>query len=100
MAMNAVEAFETIHRALFEDDERSDQQVMADWDEFSRFLAVPRGLESFDGWKAFLIEDELLGRYIWKGPDHDEGEVLEANLVPGEFDDAIEALVAFIDLAS
>ena len=93
MLRNAADIFETINRALYIDDGRSDEQVKLDWQKYSVFIATPRALDVFDGVKAFLIEDGNRGRFIWKETEDSDGDVREAKLREGEFDDALETFL-------
>ena len=96
LSMSPSEIFYRIDDALYVEDRRSDQQVEADWNTFARYIATPVGLDVFDGWKAFIIEDERSGRYVWKETRREESEVLEAHLAAGEFDEAIKTSVAYL----
>ena len=57
---------------------------------FERFDVIPIGVDAFDGWQAYLIEDERRGRYLWRGPDE---VVREAWLKAGIVDHTLEALM-------
>jgi hypothetical protein len=55
---------------------------------------LPRGLDVFDGWQAYLIEDRITGRLLWRGPDR---IVREACIGSCEFDRVVQAFVAALD---
>jgi hypothetical protein len=78
--------FRELYSKLYLDDDRSDEQIRADFDEYSRYQASPSGLDVFDGWLAFLIEDEVRGRFIWEDPSSNINEV---SLPSGNFDSVI-----------
>jgi Immunity protein 42 len=97
MDKSSSEIFHLIDHALFVDDGRPDGQVEADWQRYSVYIAKPTGLGIFDGWKAYLIEDERHGRYIWRETRRRGSAIHEAVLKAGEFDDAVEAFIATVD---
>jgi hypothetical protein len=98
MLQSSTVIFETINRALYVDDDRSDEQVKSDWEKYSVCIATPIGLDVFDGVKAFLIEDGRQGRFVWKETTS-EGEIQESKLRRGEFDDALETFLQELEMA-
>lgn len=92
MAMPAAKAFETIRAAIYDDDEAA-----APGEPFDRFDVLPRSLDVFDGWHAFLIEDRIVARLLWSSID---GGIHEARIGAGEFDRTIEDFLAFLEQAS
>jgi hypothetical protein len=92
MSKSAQESFRIMDNALYEDDERTLEEIEADGAKYWRF-AVHALTEAFDRWKVYLVEDELRARLIWRQLHDDDCTVHEAILLPGEFDDILEAVV-------
>ncbi len=98
MAMPAAQAFETIHRALYDNaDDLSDREIDELSERYVRFEALPRGFDAFDGWLGFLIEDRVAARLIWRDPDDMIGE---ARCGAGEFDRVIEGFLTELERQS
>jgi hypothetical protein len=98
MSQEAEIAFSEINRHLFIDYGQSDQEAQEDWKRFRRFIAKPIGLDLFDGWKCFLVEDERRGRFLWK--DLRQGgnpPVRECVLSAGEFDSVLSLFIAHME---
>jgi hypothetical protein len=85
MSMPAAEAFATIYRPLYGDEylDLSYREISDLSRRFEPFEITTSGFDYFDGWKAFLIENELAGRVLWRSPD---GAIHEKPLGAGEFD--------------
>ncbi len=66
MSSPAADVFNRIDGALYIDSGQSDLQVRTDWESFKRFHAWPVGFDVFDDWKCYLIEDDKIGRFLWK----------------------------------
>ena len=77
------EAFSKIFSPLCIDSGQPDDQVARDEELYSRFTAVARGIDIFDNWDAFLIEDQFTGRFLFRRVN---SEVREAKIPAGEFD--------------
>jgi len=52
------ELYDELYALLFVDDGASDQIIDTRWTRYSPHLALPRGMEAFDDWIAFLVETE------------------------------------------
>ena len=50
------EAYNLLNRLLYEDDERSDEQVSLDADRFAKFEFLTNGGESFDRSKSYIVK--------------------------------------------
>lgn len=98
MAMSAVDAFTTIHDALYGDPaDRSDREIDELSRRYVRFEVLPRGFDVFDGWWAFLIEDRIAARLLWQSPN----EVIhEARIGAGEFDRVIDGFLTELERQS
>jgi hypothetical protein len=99
LAMPAAEAFARIHAAIYEEDspDRSYADTAKLVESFRRFEVLPNGFDAFDGWNGYLIEDRMVGRLVWRGPD---GAVQEARIGAGEFDRAIDGFLSALEQAS
>lgn len=99
MAMPAEQIFSTIHAALYEDDkDRSDQEVAELSRKYSRFEALPNGLDVFDGWRGYLVEDRLAARLIWQAGS--DKIVHEAHIGAGEYDRVIDRFLTELETIS
>jgi hypothetical protein len=83
-SLTATEAISTVHRALFEDDGRTDDEIERDSRTFSAFH-VSGFCDSFDDWFCILIENEEVGRLIWS-EFAKLSKPMEVVLEHGEFD--------------
>jgi hypothetical protein len=92
--------FRIVFGALSEDTGQSDEQVASDWKKYSHLYGLARGLEVFDDWDAFLVEDAVQARYIWRHASKPESPVNEQVLRPGQFDDVLEAFIGEMRLAA
>jgi hypothetical protein len=92
MSKSAQESFRIMDNALYEDDERTLEEIKADGEKYWKF-AVHILTEAFDRWKVYLVEDEYRARLIWGQLHDDDYTVDEAGLLPGEFDDILETVV-------
>jgi hypothetical protein len=98
MACSAADAFEAIYQALYADQpELSYSETSAHVCRYRRFEAVPNGFDVFDGWHAFLIEDRLIGRLVWRGPND---LIMEARVGTGEFDRVLDRFLAALEQIS
>jgi hypothetical protein len=95
MACSAGDAFEAIYEALYADQtELSYSETSARVCRYRRFEAVPNGFDVFDGWHAFLIEDRLIGRLVWRRPND---SIMEARIGTGEFDRVLDRFLAALE---
>jgi hypothetical protein len=95
MRRSAEAIFKIAYEALYVDNGQTDEQLAMDWDDYSPLLGVAKGFEAFDGWQAFLVEDELVGRYVWRDMRAPTmSQVEEQILKRGEMDDVLEAFLA------
>lgn len=79
------EAFTVLYDAVYGNDEsRYGSRAQ-------HFLVSSHGFDYFDGWTAFLIEDRLSGRLIWRSPDRLLHEVI---VDAGEFDTVLGEFVS------
>lgn len=71
MAMPAAQAFGTMHGSIYGDDDgtRSDREISDLVERYRRFEVLPSGFDVFDGWVAFLVEDRMVGRLLWRAPE-------------------------------
>lgn len=88
LRLPAKEAFDAIYQPLCVDTGQPLEEVERAARELRRFDVIPSGVDVFDGWRAYLVEGGLRGRYLWRGPDE---AVHEAWLKAGEVDDTLEA---------
>jgi hypothetical protein len=90
-----VQLYDELYTLLFVDDGAPDQIIGARWARYSPHLALPRGMEAFDDWIAFLVETEseeiLVARRL-----SDPSDFAWSNLDLGEYEsllvEAAEAL--------
>jgi hypothetical protein len=61
----------------------------SDWKRFVRFVVLPRQCNTFHGWSAYLVENELEARLVWRDPWR--GQLGEARLALGEMEAALRA---------
>jgi hypothetical protein len=98
MAMPAAKAFSTMYEALYGDPgDRPDREIAERAERYERFEALPRGFDVFDGWHAFLIEDRIAARLLWRSPDD---AIHEARIGAGEFDRVIDAFLTELERQS
>ncbi len=88
MKLPAIDVLQRVDRALFLDEGQSDEQVRADAAEYSRFLA-DLGTDVFDGWRVLLVENDVVGRLIWRRTLNSSAH--ECELRAGEFDKVVDA---------
>jgi hypothetical protein len=82
----ADDAFSSIFGPLYVDSGQSDVQVQSDKRNYWRFQTIPFGLDVFDYWMCFLIEDDEIGRFLCKDFRlGDRAEVQETLIRSGEF---------------
>ena len=92
MTQSPIRAFHEIFSALSIDSGQSHEQVAADWDKYSPLFGLWRGLDVFNRWDAFLIEDGRSARFLWRSIESPTA-VHEHGLVPGQFDDILEGFI-------
>jgi hypothetical protein len=98
MAMPAEQAFATICDALYGDpDGRTDKEIDEISRRYVRFEVLPGGFDVFDGWRAFLVEDRIAARLLWRSA-HDV--IHEARLGAGEFDRVIDGFLTELERQS
>ena len=90
MEQSAESIFNIAYEALYVDKGQTDEQVAMDWDNYSPLLGIAKGFEAFDGWQAFLVEDELVGRYVWRDMRVPTFQVQEQAMKRGGMDDVLE----------
>ena len=86
----AEEVFSKIFSALSIDSGQSDDEVARDEAFYSRFRVVARGFDIFDNWDGFLIEDHVVGRFLFRRVN---SELKEATIPAGEFDRVLDEFV-------
>ena len=98
MAKPAAEVFDIIYDAIYGDEpERTYHQALQIPLHFQCFEVAPSGFDAFDGWHIYLIEDRLVGRLNWRGPDR---TVRETRIGAGEFDRVIDSFLTALEKAS
>jgi hypothetical protein len=97
MRMPAAPAFATIHNALHGDADPPEGEDAIEGRFYARFEVLDRGFDVFDGWSAYLIEDRIVGRLIWRAPDQ---HIHEARLGAGEFDRVLEQFLTALERAT
>ena len=98
MAMPAAKAFSIMYEALYDDPgDRSYREIAELAERYERFEVLPRGFDVFDGWRAFLVEDRIAARLLWRSPD---GTIHEARIGAGEFDRVIDAFLTELERQS
>jgi len=83
-------AFQAIYDPLSVDRGQPLKEVREAERQFSRFNVIPNGVDVFDQWSAYLIEDQRHGRYLWRGPDE---EIHEMWLRAGVVDEVLDAFL-------
>lgn len=90
-------AFLSIFDRLYVDSGQSDAQVQSDKRNYWRFQVIPFGLNVFDYWMCFLIEDDDIGRFLCKDFRlGDRAEVQETLLRAGEMDSILFSFVKYM----
>lgn len=98
MRMAARAAFRMIHGALYgQHAQLTYRQLQLMSERFERYCVLHRGFDILDGWDAYLIEDHLIGRLIWRGLDK---QIRETRLGPGEFDRVIDEFLTAVEHAT
>jgi hypothetical protein len=99
MALTAEEAFAAVHDAIYVDlgEDESDPALLQRVRHPQRFEIAARGFDYFDGWHAFLIEDRLNGRAVWRSTDH---VIHEARIGAGEFDRVLDGFLRELERVS
>jgi hypothetical protein len=98
MAMPAAHAFETIHQALYGDPgERTNREINELSERYAPFEVLPGGFEVFDGWNAYLIEDRMVGRLLWRSPDD---AIRETRIGAGEYDRIVNGFLTELERQS
>ena len=87
-------ALNIVYDSLYKDDDRSIEQINNDSDYYIRFVSIPIGFDSFMDWKAILIEEGDISRYIWSYKD---SEVKEIFLNYGEFDTILKECINWLN---
>jgi hypothetical protein len=98
MAAPAEQAFNTLYDALYGGEvERTDEEIDDLSRRYAHFEVLPGGFDVFDGWVAFLIEDRMVARLLWRSPDD---VVHEARIGAGEFDRMIDGFLTELERQS
>jgi hypothetical protein len=98
MAMPAEQAFAAMYEALYGDpDERTNREIDELSRRYARFEILPGGFDVFDGWLAFLVEDRIAARLLWRSPDD---TIHEARIGAGEFDRIIDGFLTELERQS
>jgi hypothetical protein len=61
--------WETIDEAIYQDDDRSMEEIVADSERYFRYDFLTNGGESFDNSKSFIVRDGDNVRLLFKGDD-------------------------------
>jgi hypothetical protein len=85
--------FNAIHDALYVDRGQTLEEAQRDSERYSKFLALPE-FEVFNDWKAFVLENELHARYVWKNVAAGASRVGHVILRLGEFDLVVEQFLS------
>jgi hypothetical protein len=97
LAVSPTEMFHTVHDALYKDDSRSTEVVIADGERFRRFQAIAKGSAiCFDGWAAYLVESTTLERFVSNKSKGNHVDLLAVDLPPGLFDSVLRSFVTSI----
>ncbi len=77
--------YDQLDRWLFVDDGATDDDIALRWSTYSPHLALPLGVESFDGWKAFLAETDDEAVFVARNLDEQDGFIYHM-LEPNEYE--------------
>jgi hypothetical protein len=95
MAKPAEEVFDIIYDSIYGDEpERTYHESLQIHLHFQPFEVAPSGFDVFDCWHIYLIEDRVVGRLIWQGPDK---VVRETRIGAGEFDRVIDTFLTQLE---
>jgi hypothetical protein len=99
MSMPAADAFAVIHAAIYSDSDDAEpyREASERVRRYQCFEIASNGFDYFDGWHAFLIEDQLVGRAIWRSPDD---AIHEARVGSGEFDRVLDGFLSELERIS
>jgi hypothetical protein len=86
--------WDIIDRALYLDDDRSAEEVVADSVRYSRYDFLTNGGESFDNSKSFIVRDGEHVRLLFK---KDEGTLESISVDVGEFCSVVRSFLKWID---
>jgi hypothetical protein len=64
--LSDLEAFEFLHQKLYEDDERTDEEIREDGEKYWRYDFLTNGGESFDPYASFAVTEEESIRFLWQ----------------------------------
>ncbi len=92
--LDKVELFWKIDNALYGNSDISREEIMENCERFEKFHALSPGVDIFDKWKGYLIENKEQGRLIIRNPQE---EINEYFIKAGEFDFVIKKLVYFFE---
>lgn len=85
MSIPLATAFEEVRHALC-DDQGSDAEVAERRRVYSRFVSLLSGVDSFDRWLGYAVEDDNRARFMWQEP---AGRIQEVFLKAGEIEDVL-----------
>lgn len=86
--------WETIDKAIYQGDDRSTEEIVADSDRYSRYDFLTNGGESFDNSKSFIVRDGDKVRLLFKIDD----AALDSITVDGEtFYTVVRGFLDWID---
>ncbi len=92
-SLSDTELFELLDRALYEDDDRTSEEVAADAAKFFKFDFLTNGGESFDRSKSFIAASNGELRLLFK--DSPKG-LVSARVSVTEFANTVAAFVAWV----
>jgi hypothetical protein len=92
-SLSALDLVSTLCDALFGDGQQDLKETAQQGQRFGKYCVCPGGGEAFDGWLAFLLEDQNKTRFIWQ--DTSTGQIDEIDLVSGEFEDIVRHFIVW-----
>ncbi len=91
--LDVEDIFSFLDDKLYETENKTSEECEENWVLYGSHNAFGSGIDVLDGWKAYLIENDLDARFIWSLPS---GEVREHKFGSGDFDAVLEQVVAFL----
>lgn len=88
--------FDCLYALLFVDDGACDKLIDIRWRRYSPHLALPRGMEVFDEWAAFLVEIGRVEILVARRLECDSGEIW-THLEPGEYESLLTRAAGWLE---
>jgi len=94
LAYQKVACFTCWKISIYDANDKSIEECEENWEIFGQYYALSQGIDIFDQWKGYLVENEKLARLVVR---KSQGELKDYFFTAGEFDDVLKKVISYFE---